>query len=358
MNDDDLNDDSLGKLTKTELTSLLKESRQKRVELERLLEMDVVQMEETRRKLADEHEYLKAVVNNVSDSIMVIDKDYAVKLMNDATRSTLKDLNIFDINNPKCYEVSHHRSTPCDSEEHPCPLKKVLETSQPATVLHNHSDPDGSSHFFELTATPIFDQNSVCVGIVESAHDITEHITLNDELKEKGELLQYQAHHDGLTGLPNRALFSDRLEQAIISCSRNHHKLALLFIDLDHFKSVNDTHGHHAGDEVLREAAKRINSTIRQIDTFARLGGDEFTIIMKDIKRKEDASTLASKIIAKIIEPFELGNGLFVSISCSVGVSVHKKSDSAEDLLKHADSAMYKAKELGKNNFQHYEEAL
>jgi len=184
--------------------------------------------------------------------------------------------------------------------------------------------------------------------------DISEIVKLEEEHKRQAELMEHQAYHDTLTRLPNRALFQDRLEQTLFSAKRNKEHFALLFIDLDHFKKINDTLGHHTGDEVLIETAKRFKNVLREEDTLSRLGGDEFTIILKDIQTQQSASVVAEKLINSLKEPLTIKNKTF-HIAASIGISIYPKdADNQEDLIKFADAAMYKAKDEGRNNYQFY----
>ncbi|MCX6053128.1 MAG: cache domain-containing protein [Campylobacterales bacterium] len=174
------------------------------------------------------------------------------------------------------------------------------------------------------------------------------------QLHEQKNILYHQANHDSLTTLPNRALFTDRLTQGTLKAKRYQKKLALLFIDLDRFKIINDTLGHDIGDAVLKETAKRLASIVRDEDTVSRLGGDEFTIIMQELIHEEDASILAQKVINALVEPIVV-NEHILYISSSIGISLYPKdATEVEDLLRHSDAAMYKAKEKGRNNFQFY----
>jgi len=171
------------------------------------------------------------------------------------------------------------------------------------------------------------------------------------ELEQK---LTYQAYHDSLTGLPNRLLFKDRLEQEALYAKRNSKQFALLFLDLDRFKYINDTFGHLIGDEVLLEVAKRLKDTVRECDTLARLGGDEFTIILKDLEHFKDAGKVGHKIIDAIQEPIVVKEHTFY-ISASIGVSIYPKdTTNAVDIVKYADTAMYKAKEDGRSKVRFY----
>ncbi len=170
--------------------------------------------------------------------------------------------------------------------------------------------------------------------------------------------IQYLAHHDMLTGLPNRAYLTERLA-TILALARRHRTLvAIAFIDLDDFKIVNDTHGHHAGDAVLREVAARIKQVLRESDMVSRLGGDEFLVILADLVSPEDAATVAQKLLQTISGPFTLeGDELYTK--ASIGVSLFPRDGrNADDLIRHADAAMYQAKEQGRGQCRFYTSGL
>lgn len=179
-------------------------------------------------------------------------------------------------------------------------------------------------------------------GFVTIYTDITER-------KQAEERIRHMANHDALTGLPNRALFNDRLGQAISVAKRASGRFALLYLDLDKFKPVNDTFGHAAGDELLKCVAEKLRAQVRESDTVARLGGDEFSVILPDISDRRDAEAVAGKIVAALAAPFRLGiQDRAVGIGASVGIAVYP--DDARDhetLIKKADVAMYDAKAKG-----------
>ncbi len=166
------------------------------------------------------------------------------------------------------------------------------------------------------------------------------------------------AQYDALTGLANRTLFQDRLAQAIARAHRSERRLALLFLDLDRFKEINDSLGHEAGDRVLREAGARLQRSLREGDSVARLGGDEFTVILEDVNGAEQVRGVAHKLLRAFAEPMAFeGRDLFVTLS--IGVALYPRDgDDAESLLKHADTAMYRAKSEGRDNFQFYAAAM
>ncbi len=174
------------------------------------------------------------------------------------------------------------------------------------------------------------------------------------ELQTKSDTLFHQAHHDSLTGLPNRTLFNDRLSHAINMGREHKQKHALLFIDLDNFKNINDSLGHDVGDVVLKIMADRLNKSTRSEDTLARFGGDEFALIMEDIDSIEDISIYTQRILDSLSEKCVVGEHDFY-LSCSIGISIFPQDCTiTQNLLKYADVAMYKAKERGRNNFQFY----
>jgi diguanylate cyclase (GGDEF)-like protein/PAS domain S-box-containing protein len=178
------------------------------------------------------------------------------------------------------------------------------------------------------------------------------------ERKESEQQIRALAYYDALTGLPNRRLFQDRLGLALPQMIRHEQKLAVMFIDLDLFKRINDTLGHDVGDEVLCEMADRLKECVRESDTVSRMGGDEFTIIQPDIKDAANAVQLATRIIASLRQPFTTG-GRELMVTSSVGIALFPNDgETADDLTKNADTAMYRAKDLGRNNYQLYTDAM
>jgi len=178
------------------------------------------------------------------------------------------------------------------------------------------------------------------------------------EIEKQKKVLQTQAYYDGLTGLPNRLLFNDRLEHALTHAKRHNKQLALFFIDLDHFKYINDTLGHQVGDKLLIKIAEILKVQLREVDTLSRLGGDEFTIIMEGFQNPEDTSILAEKLHNSFKEAIIIDSHSLYT-SCSIGISLYPQdSQDADTLLNYADAAMYKAKEEGRNNTQYYSSGI
>lgn len=168
------------------------------------------------------------------------------------------------------------------------------------------------------------------------------------------EKLTHMAYHDTLTGLPNRRLFTDRLKQAIKEAERHKRKIAVMFMDMDKFKQVNDTLGHDVGDSLLKQFAERVKGCIREGDTLARQGGDEFTILLPEIQEEQDAVQIANRILSSFQEPWHIGEHIIHTTS-SVGIAFYPKDDTTgHELMKYADNALYEAKESGRNNYKTY----
>jgi diguanylate cyclase (GGDEF)-like protein/PAS domain S-box-containing protein len=197
---------------------------------------------------------------------------------------------------------------------------------------------DGESIVEEVTIAPVSDDGGRPIRLVAVLRDVTERRRLQERLERL-------AHYDPLTALPNRALFFDRLESAVARARREERRFALLFIDLDGFKAVNDRFGHDAGDYLLFEIARRLRVAIRDSDTAGRMGGDEFTVLLENISKPEDATAVADKIRSALVEPTLIPSGAKVSVGASVGVAVFPDDgEDGEAVLKAADSAMYAIK--------------
>ena len=209
----------------------------------------------------------------------------------------------------------------------------------------------GVAEVFLTVKLPLRHEDGSIYALCGISTDITER-------KDIEQHMQHMAQYDALTHLPNRALFNDRLQQAIISAQRNKTRLAVMFIDLDKFKPVNDTYGHGVGDLLLKEVAVRIQSCLRESDTAARIGGDEFVILLPTIETKPNARKVGEKILHALNQPFELA-GHTLKISSSIGIAVYPEHGRNEKLLiKSADIAMYHAKQAGRNNVKIYQPGM
>ncbi len=231
----------------------------------------------------------------------------------------------------------------------PNPALQVIEKNSPIQLDSNLVllRSDGSELAIENSATPVYDAAGNVSGAVIIFHDVSASRTM--ALK-----MTHLAQHDFLTGLPNRMLLTERLSQAIGMAQRNSTQVALLFIDLDFFKHINDSLGHAVGDELLKAVAERMVNCVRATDTVCRQGGDEFVILLSEIERPQDAALAVDKLFATFSEPVHIGvHELHVSLS--IGISIYPgDGENAESLMQNADAAMYHAKALGRNNCQFF----
>lgn len=210
---------------------------------------------------------------------------------------------------------------------------------------------DGSHLDVESSISMLTGPDGSLSGYLFMLQDISER-------KKTRNAIEHMAHHDALTGLPNRALLHDRLQQAMKRATRERRTLAVLMLDLDHFKRINDSLGHHAGDEMLLVVSQRLYQALRETDTVSRMGGDEFVILLPDVSGPEDVSTIIDKLLEHLNQPLRL-DGHELSISASIGVCMYPDhGHSAEEILKLADTAMYQAKDSGRGHFRFFESQM
>jgi diguanylate cyclase (GGDEF)-like protein/PAS domain S-box-containing protein len=210
---------------------------------------------------------------------------------------------------------------------------------------------DGTVIWVHVSATVVFDSQGKPLHTAGIIQDVTDRRRMEEDIR-------HMAHHDPLTGLPNRRLFNEIAGIEIAQAERNNSKLAILFLDLDRFKEINDTLGHQAGDQLLMEVAYNIKNSIRKSDTVARIGGDEFNVILADIRNPENISVIARKLTESFRMPFDIADQQ-LHVTTSIGISVYPDDSTEIDtLLRYADIAMYHAKESGRNNYQFYNPAI
>ena len=295
-----------------------------------------------RREALERLKIYESAVSSTRDQLAVIGRDYRYLMVNAAyaaflatPEESVRGLRVDEVVGASLFDDGMRRRLDrCLSGETLCFQEW---RTQPGT---------GEAFYVNVLYTPLR-RGADIEGIVVSAHDITA-------LHRAREALEKLAHHDQLTGLPNRAVLDSLLENGIRRARRGRHRLAVMFIDLDNFKEVNDSLGHAAGDEVLREASRRMTGLLRDSDALARVGGDEFVAILDELADTRSASTVAAKLMEQLSQPFALG-GHEASISCSIGISIFP--DDADDttrLLNFADTAMYRAKTQGRNDWRFY----
>jgi diguanylate cyclase (GGDEF)-like protein/PAS domain S-box-containing protein len=229
-------------------------------------------------------------------------------------------------------------------------VKWVFENGKSREIEVRVPRPDGDRYYL-TTAKPILDEKQRTTSVICISKEITERKAMEDQLAR-------MAQYDTLTDLPNRALFSDRLRHAIAQARRDKTRLALMFVDLDKFKPVNDNFGHHVGDLLLQVVARRMQYCIRESDTVGRIGGDEFVVLLPAIEAAADALLVAEKIRASLAQPFDLPGYERQNISASIGIALYPDHGNDEvGLAKNADDAMYRAKTGGRNLVQIFQPA-
>ncbi|MFB2875703.1 CHASE2 domain-containing protein [Floridanema aerugineum] len=315
-----------------------------------------------KEELKRSKEFLQNLIDAIPDPIFVKDKEHRWIVLNQAYSKFLgypleillekSDFDFFP--NHEAYnfwqqdELVFQSGDATENEEQFTNSQGI--THHIATKRSLHKDPAGNI-FLVGIIRDITERKQLEEHLKRTADELARY---NTELKVSEDRLRYLAYHDTLTGLPNRKLFYERLSQSIEWASQNHHLVALLFLDLDGFKLINDTKGHDIGDLLLQTVAERLKRCLRSSDTVSRLGGDEFTVILPGIPSLNDIARVADKILTTINQPFVL-QGHKIYISTSIGISVYPlNGEDIETLIKNADAAMYSAKELGKNNYNFF----
>lgn len=286
-------------------------------------------------------------LNSISDAVISTDLQGNVDYLNTAAEQMtgwlLDDAQGLPIN--EVMRLVNHKTR----ETVPNPIFKALEQDEtkllaPGTILIRR---DGSEAAIEDSAAPIHDSAERLKGAVMVFHDMTAAQAMTEKMA-------HLAQHDALTNLPNRALLNDRINQAIALAERSGSSLALLFLDLDNFKHINDSLGHGVGDQLLQAVALRLSDCVRSADTVSRLGGDEFVVLLSESQSSEDAALTAEKILAALAATHTIGEQQ-LHVTSSIGISTYPNdAKDAESLIKNADTAMYQAKEEGRNNYQFF----
>ncbi|WP_018177003.1 EAL domain-containing protein [Thioalkalivibrio sp. AKL8] len=301
-----------------------------------------------RARLEKSERLHRVIVNNSPDIVFVLGADHRFRFVNSRVhellgyaRRDLIDRSVFDLVEPEDRDKAEYFFEQAASQ-HPH-IRSVELALQPGT-------PSRSRRFFEVAVWPSSNSDDADNGetlIYGTARDITDR-------KESEAFINFQAYHDLLTRLPNRALFRDRVDVAISHAQRSGTQLAVLFIDLNRFKVINDSLGHTVGDRLLQEVAQRLQACIRKGDTLSRFGGDEFTLLIPGLASNEAATQVADKILESLQAPFKIGDQeLFVG--ASIGIAIYPDAgDNLEALIKNADIAMYREKSSGKTGVRVY----
>jgi diguanylate cyclase (GGDEF)-like protein/PAS domain S-box-containing protein len=280
----------------------------------------------------------RAAVEKTANAIMIIDANGNIEWVNNAfVNQTLYRLDEVIGKKPKTLEVENHNNN----------LWQKVKSGEVWSGELTYRRKDGSTMILHQTVTPLLD----------GLHEITHYIAVSEDITERKanhQRIAFMATHDELTSLPNRNLLNDRLQQSIEHAKRQSLQMAVLFIDIDHFKYINDSLGHQVGDELLKILAVRLQSVLRKEDTVARFGGDEFVVLLPNITEVSYVKSIATKLLNKIKSPYEIMAHELL-ITGSIGISLYPAdAQNSNDLIQQADSAMYLAKEQGRNNSQFY----
>ena len=297
---------------------------------------------ENRRSFEKELEMVYTAINSVNEVAIITDENKHIMMVNES----FERVTLF-----KKDEALGKNIAILNSERHPEEFFRIMDTT-----LKNVGHWQGEMYIRLKEGAVIPTWTSITV-IKDKKNIIKNHIYIMTDLtgrKEIEDKILYLSNYDALTGLPNRVLFFDRLEQSIASARRFNKKFALIYLDIDRFKTINDNLGHHIGDKLLEQIASRLKSIIRGTDTLSRPAGDEFYIIINDIGQFDDVVTVIRKIFDKISEPFNV-DGYRLNITASVGVTVYPDDgNNSQVLMRNAEAALYYAKELGRNTYQFY----
>lgn len=318
-----------------ELSSLYEELAASEEELRQQLDEIIASKE----LLEISEEKYKTLVNNSQDIIYSCDTDGVFLAVNNMFSKITK------IDNSKIIgkKMSDFISNSTFIELWQSSISKVITTGETLILENKYKD----DLIFNVTLSPIFNIKNDVIGVTGTNHNITES-------KKSEQIIKHMAYYDDLTDLPNRVFFFDTLKKEITLCREKRNKMAILFLDMDNFKRINDSLGHAFGDKLLIEVAMRLKACIRVCDIVARISGDEFSILIKDFLNINETIPIIDNILNVFSKPFNIGNSS-INITSSIGVSIFPRDgEIAEDLFKNADIAMYKAKEIGKNCYQFY----
>lgn len=286
----------------------------------------------------------KRVMDHCEEMIFSLDATGHLTSFNKCFAQTMVGAVQESIENRHFEKIGMHPSLSAAWKRH---FHKAVQNTVPLSFESIVLLPECEDRCYKTTFTPIVKKNGKIIGVSGYQRDVTQ-------LKHQEKTIRKLAYQDALTGLPNRALFMDRLSSALSLAERRRKRTAVLFVDLDDFKIINDTLGHLAGDELLMQASQRIQTCTRAYDTVARLGGDEFAIVLQDVDHAEDVIPFINRLNSTFAKPMNiLDNKLH--ITASIGVSVFPDdSETVEDLMRHADTAMVRAKSMGKNMYQYF----
>ncbi|MCG7981267.1 MAG: EAL domain-containing protein [Candidatus Thiodiazotropha lotti] len=305
------------------------------------LAQQVNELKTSEQALDQERTFLQRIIDGVNDPILVLDLDLRVLLENRASQEKYGQR----LNSRYCYNLIHGLDKPCSNQGINCPVELVKKTLKPQLLIHNIADSSGTQRTIEILGSPMLDANGKLTGVIESHRDITDRQTLELKLLEKNATILHLVNHDQLTGLANRILFNDRLEQSLKIIERSGGMIGVLMLDIDRFKTFNESLGQSQGDRLLIQIAERLKSATRSNDSVARVGSDEFAILLDPFKQLEGILNAINKLNALIGKPIMFNDQEYV-FSASIGVAVAPvDSRQTLELTNCAEIALHRAKE-------------
>ncbi|MCG7940672.1 MAG: EAL domain-containing protein [Candidatus Thiodiazotropha lotti] len=305
------------------------------------LAQQVNELKTSEQALDQERTFLQRIIDGVNDPILVLDLDLQVLLENRASQEKYGQR----LNSRYCYNLIHGLDKPCSNQGINCPVELVKKTLKPQLLIHNIADSSGTQRTIEILGSPMLDANGKLTGVIESHRDITDRQTLELKLLEKNATILHLVNHDQLTGLANRILFNDRLEQSLKIIERSGGMIGVLMLDIDRFKTFNESLGQSQGDRLLIQIAERLKSATRSNDSVARVGSDEFAILLDPFKQLEGILNAINKLNALIGKPIMFNDQEYV-FSASIGVAVAPvDSRQTLELTNCAEIALHRAKE-------------
>jgi len=307
---------------------------------------DITEKKQAEEALRQSEEKYRLIAENMTDLVGIVDINGVVQYASPSHKMVL-GYTPEDYEGKVAFEFIH----PEDLASMKSKLIEMVQKKESMCIEFRQKHANGDWVWIESKITPL----GYAGEKIDQIHIVSREITERKMYEEK---LSYMAYHDILTGIPNRRLFQERLKQSLIEAERYNRKLAVMFLDIDNFKQINDNLGHDVGDELLIQFAQRVKGCLRESDTLARLGGDEFTVLLPEIQEENNAATIASRIISSFQKPWSIREHIFHTTS-SIGIAFYPMDGkTGNELMRLADQALYEAKENGRNNYKLYSKMI
>jgi len=319
--------------------------------------LDMTERSKAGAELENKQKFLQNIIDSVLDPIKVIGTDKKVLLLNAAARrpGALADCTGEEMT---CRDICHAVDTPCQNDVSLCPIEEVLRRKTHTKLLQYQRGNQGETELFEVVAAPFWSDEGELQGVIHWGRNVSERASMQSRIGEQEDRLQFLAYHDPLTRLPNRLLFQERLTRAMSRSRRTDQVCALVFVDIDRFRVINDSLGHDIGDLTLIEIGRLLLKGVRETDTVARFGGDEFMILLEGLEHQEQIAPVVRKILALFDNSIRIRDiELFVTASVGICLFPHDAHD-VESMIKNAEIAMYRGKTEGQNTYAFYRRSM